>query len=75
MFHIIDQVLDEIGHVVRSWSFSLPILVLLPSFSFMLILYFPWFFIYCYHSLFLFCIPLRSCIDIICIIVVMLILY
>ena len=28
-FHIIDQVFDETGHVARSWSFPLPILVFL----------------------------------------------
>jgi len=32
IFYCIDQVFDEIGHVVDSWSFPLSILVFLPSF-------------------------------------------
>ena len=37
MFHVIDQVFDETRHVARSWSFSLPILIFLSSFFFLLI--------------------------------------
>ena len=37
-FYFIDQVFEEAGLVARSWSFSLPILILLSSFSFPLIL-------------------------------------
>jgi len=62
MFHVVDQVFDETGHVARSWSFSLPIPVLLSSFSFLLFLLFFWFSIHCYQSLFLFCIHMISCV-------------
>ena len=64
LVHVIDQVFNETGHVARSWSFLLPILILLSSFSFHLILQFFLVSIHCYQSLFLFCIHVISCVGI-----------
>ena len=63
--------LERITDISRSLEFSLSIIGILTFF----ILLFPWFQTYWTHCLFHSFIHLRSCVDIICIIVVMLILH